>query len=104
MKAMTMLQAGLLALSLMASGASAWAATPEPAATAPADATWIDAWGTSYLSTTVMGSVQASPALNNQTLRQFMTPKISGTAARIRLDNRFSKNPLTIGAAHIALR
>lgn len=42
--------------------------------------------------------------LNHQTLRLIVHTSIGGTAARIRLSNTFGHEPLTITAAHLALR
>jgi lysophospholipase L1-like esterase len=41
---------------------------------------------------------------NNQTLRQIVRTSIGGTRARVVLSNAFGTAPLTIGAAHVALR
>src|ERR1051326_2383341 len=72
-------------------------------ASAPA-AKWIDAWGVSFLSTTVNGAVQNVPTFNNQTIRFNVFPNLAGTEARVKFTNKFSKDPIQIGAAHIAIR
>jgi lysophospholipase L1-like esterase len=41
---------------------------------------------------------------NNQTLRQIVRTSIGGTRARVVLSNAFGTAPLTVGAAHIAVR
>jgi len=41
---------------------------------------------------------------NNQTLRQIVRTSIGGNRARVVLSNTFGTAPLTIGAAHVALR
>ena len=41
---------------------------------------------------------------NNQTLRQIVRTSIGGTRARVVLSNAFGTAPMTVGAAHIALR
>ena len=41
---------------------------------------------------------------NNQTLRQIVHTSIGGSSVRIVLSNAYGNAPLTIGAAHIALR
>ena len=71
--------------------------------------TWVDAWGRSPLSTTVTTSsttVQAtSPAtFNNQTYRLMVYPTLGGSKVRVKFTNKFSKTPLVIGGAHVALR
>lgn len=65
---------------------------------------WVDAWGVSYLSTTVMGTVQSVPTFQNQTVRLNMFLRLGGTAVRVKVSNRFSKQALVIGGAHVALR
>lgn len=53
-------------------------------------------------------AAQPSPAsfmhFNNQTLRQIVHTSIGGRRVRVVLSNAFGTNPLTIGAAHIAVR
>jgi hypothetical protein len=65
---------------------------------------WVDAWAVSYLPTTVNGTPQAVPTFHDQTLRLNMFVKLGGTALRVKLSNRFSKQPLVIGSAHVAVR
>jgi lysophospholipase L1-like esterase len=57
------------------------------------------------------GQPPAAPAppapflhFNNQTLRQIVRTSIGGNRARVAIANTFGTAPLTIGAAHIALR
>jgi len=69
-----------------------------------AERKWVDAWATSYLSTTVNGTPQSVPAFSNQTVRLNMFLKLGGSALRVKLSNRFSTQPLVIGDAHVALR
>ncbi|HEY2385474.1 MAG TPA: GDSL-type esterase/lipase family protein [Candidatus Binatia bacterium] len=82
-------------------------ATSVPAQSPPA--VWADAWGRSPLSTTVTTSsttVQATtPAtFKNQTLRLIVFPTLGGSRVRVKLTNKFSKTPLAVGAAHVAVR
>jgi lysophospholipase L1-like esterase len=65
---------------------------------------WVDAWAVSYLPTTINGTLQSVPTFHNHTLRLNMFLKLSGTALRVKLTNRFSTRPLIIGSAHVALR
>jgi lysophospholipase L1-like esterase len=44
------------------------------------------------------------PNVNNQTVRLIVHTSIGGTRARVQLSNAYSTAPLTVGAAHIALR
>jgi hypothetical protein len=65
---------------------------------------WVDAWAVSHLPTTINGTLQSVPTFYNQTLRLNMFLKLGGTVLRVKLTNRFSTHPLTIGSAHVALR
>ena len=69
-----------------------------------AERKWVDAWAAGYLPTTVNGAPQAVPTFHNQTLRLNLFLKLGGTAVRVKLTNRFAKQPLVIGGAHVALR
>ena len=44
------------------------------------------------------------PQLTNQTLRQIVRSTIAGSRARVVVSNAYGTSPVTIGAAHIALR
>ena len=44
------------------------------------------------------------PNVNNQTVRLIVHTSIGGTRARVQLSNAYGTVPLTVGAAHIALR
>jgi lysophospholipase L1-like esterase len=69
-----------------------------------AERKWVDAWATSYLPTTVNGTLQNVPTFRDQTLRSNMFLKLGGTGLRVKLTNHFSTKPLVIGNAHVALR
>src|SRR5579872_6553780 len=43
-------------------------------------------------------------AFNNQTVRMIARSSVGGSRVRVELSNAFGTTPLTIGAAHIALR
>src|ERR671914_1363337 len=58
---------------------------------------WITAWGSSMHSL-------SSGTLTNATVQMIARPTIAGNAVRVKLENTFSTEPLTIGAASIALR
>jgi len=73
---------------------------------------WVGTWIVAHI-----GRPQTPPAVaagapapapfmhfNNQTLRQIMHTSIGGTRARVVLSNAFGTAPLTIGAAHVAIR
>ena len=95
-----------LAARLLAVGCLMLLATAAPGQTAKTarERKWVDAWAVSYLSTNVNGTPQSVPTFSNQTLRLNMFLKLGGTALRVKFSNRFSTQPLVIGAAHVALR
>ncbi len=66
--------------------------------------TWVDAWGASFLSTTVNGALQTAVTVNNQTLRLNVFAKLGGNKVRVKLTNAFATNTLHVGAAHAALQ
>jgi lysophospholipase L1-like esterase len=43
------------------------------------------------------------PNVNNQTVRMIVRASIGGSSVRVRISNAYGTNPLTVGAAHIAL-
>jgi lysophospholipase L1-like esterase len=59
--------------------------------------TWVTAWGTSQQ---VLGDTR----LANATVRMIARVTIPGDAVRIRLDNTFGAEPVTIGRAYVGLR
>jgi lysophospholipase L1-like esterase len=84
-----------------------WAASPQaprvnfprpPQAAAPAPAPAPPAQGNQA------PGFPAPPTINNQTLRMVVHTSIGGRRARIQLSNTYGTTPLTVGAAHIALR
>lgn len=63
---------------------------------------WIGTWSASPMAfDSVPGSI--GPSFSNQTLRQITHISIGGDQVRVRLSNAYGKDPLVIGAAHIAL-
>ena len=48
--------------------------------------------------------VDAVPALNNQTVRVMLESTMGGAQVAVKLTNRFSAFPISIGAAHVAIR
>ncbi len=85
-------------------GPSAGAAVVEHRRAQAVTDQWADAWGTSFLSTTVNGKVSAVPSFNNQTYRLNVFSKLGGTQVRVELTNQFATNTLPVGAAHVALQ
>src|SRR4051794_23111967 len=98
---------GIAAAALLLTSSPATAASNpgglRPAAAAPTE-TWVDSWGSSFLSTTVNGVVKAVPTFNNQTYRLNLLTQLGGTQVRVKLTNKFATNSLAVGAAHVALR
>lgn len=72
---------------------------------APADAAqWVGTWGAAPLPPTpAMGPFPATPSFSNQTIRQVVRVSAGGDRVRVRLTNEYGTQPLTIGAARIAL-
>jgi lysophospholipase L1-like esterase len=69
---------------------------------------WVATWGTAQL--LVRPQPPATPPANppagfkNQTVRMVARTSIGGQRVRIKVENAFGSDPVTIGAAHIALR
>ncbi|NYE63101.1 lysophospholipase L1-like esterase [Duganella sp. 1224] len=74
--------------------AAAMVAMPSRAADA---VPWTGTWSVTPWTTDDAG-------FRNQTIRQIVHTSIGGTAARIRLSNRFGTQPVTLGPVYIALR
>jgi lysophospholipase L1-like esterase len=67
---------------------------------------WIATWATApapQLATTAE-MTSARMVFNNQTLREIVHTSVGGSTCRVRMSNAFGKDPLTIGAAAIAVR
>jgi lysophospholipase L1-like esterase len=63
---------------------------------------WVATWGTAE---SLVRSGQNGPAgFKNQTVRMIARTSIGGERVRIKVENAFGASPVTIGAAHIALR
>jgi lysophospholipase L1-like esterase len=60
---------------------------------------WVGTW----MAAPAEGGAKA-PSIDNQTLREIVHATIGGDSVRVRISNTFGKQPLPIGAAHIALR
>jgi lysophospholipase L1-like esterase len=76
--------------------ALAWGATPVSGQLAPGDH-WFTAWSTSQHA---LGDTR----ITNATVRMIARVTISGDAVRIRLDNSFGTEPVTIGRARVGYR
>jgi lysophospholipase L1-like esterase len=73
-------------------------------ATSSTGTQWIDAWAVSFIPTTVNGNPQSTQTFDNQTLRLNVFAQLGGTQARVKFTNKFTTVPLTVDAAHMALR
>lgn len=60
---------------------------------------WVATWGTAM----VDGNAGSPPDFTGETVRLIVHTSIGGPQARIWLSNRFGREPLHIGAAHIAI-
>ena len=74
---------------LMAFGGPAWGQAP--------GASWVTAWSTSQ-------QVLADSRVTNATVRMIVRVTVPGDAVRIRLDNAFGQEPVTIGRAFVGYR
>jgi lysophospholipase L1-like esterase len=81
---------------------SPWMAATVGAQTAnlPENSPWVATWGAAMMAT----RAGHAPDFTGQTLRQIVHGSAGGKQARVWFSNRFGKEPLLIGAAHIALR
>jgi lysophospholipase L1-like esterase len=68
----------------------------------PTPEAWVATWAAG-LSTAGAAPGKSSVGFTGQTVRMFLHASVGGEKARVRLSNRFGKNPLTIGHATIAL-
>lgn len=83
------------------------AASPYPAARDWQRDTWVGSWSAGmHVASPGMGEEFPSQIfeLGGLTLRQVARLSLGGTQVRIRLSNIFGEEPVTIGAAHIAMR
>lgn len=69
------------------------------AASAAAHSPWVATWGAAMVAT----NPGNAPDFTGQTLREIVHSSVGGQQARVWLSNRFGKEALHIGAAHIAL-
>jgi lysophospholipase L1-like esterase len=83
-------------------------ATASPSARAQKswiDEHWITTWSASMqVPFNIPGRPPISQGFDNQTIRMIVHTSVGAHRVRVRLSNQFSKDPLVIGAAHIALR
>src|SRR5215471_7565701 len=72
----------------------------------PAEPThWVVTWGASpALQLTAQEMRSAKLEFENQTLREIVHTSIPGATVRVRLSNAYGKQPVDVGAAHIAMR
>jgi lysophospholipase L1-like esterase len=65
---------------------------------------WIGSWGASPLPPTqAAGPFPGTPTFTDQTIRQIVRLSAGGEQVRLRLTNEYGAQPLTIGAAHVAI-
>jgi lysophospholipase L1-like esterase len=91
----------LLALiSLVSIGATALVAAAAKPVAAPTPWSWVASWATGVGGA---GAGKSTDGFTDETLRMFVHTSVGGTKVRIRLSNRYGKQPLTIGHATVAL-
>src|SRR5215469_18856872 len=61
---------------------------------------WVGTWAASPVGS-VVNAGQPGPA--NMTYRNIVHTSIGGSAVRVQLTNEFGTEPLTVGAAHVAI-
>jgi lysophospholipase L1-like esterase len=67
-------------------------------------AEWVQTWGAAPLPPgPAMGPFPATPSFANQTIRQTVRISVGGQRIRVRFTNEYGAQPLTIGAARVAL-
>ena len=65
---------------------------------------WTGSWGASPLPPSeAAGPFPATPSFENQTIRQMVRLSVGGEQLRLRLTNQYGAQPLTIGAARVAV-
>jgi len=97
-------QSGLLALAVLPALAGCAGLANSPSAADAPQLQWVDAWGTSFLPTTINGRAGQGVNFDHQTIRLNVFAKLAGAQARVKFTNKFGTEPLQIGAAHIARR
>src|SRR5947209_2961279 len=67
---------------------------------------WIGTWGASPAPQLSNPAQMLANKLlfSNQTIREIVHTSVGGNTVRVRLSNAYGREPITIGAAHIALR
>jgi lysophospholipase L1-like esterase len=58
---------------------------------------WYSAWGTSH------NSAQVTPSMSGRTVRMLLMPSISGTHARVKIENTMGTSPVTFSAAYLGV-
>jgi lysophospholipase L1-like esterase len=98
------------ALFVLVSIAVAFALLPSATPTARAQKSWahehwITTWSASMqVPFSIPGRPPVAQGFDNQTVRMIVHTSVGAHRARVRISNEYGKDPLVIGAAHIALR
>lgn len=74
-------------------------AAASPPANSAVDSPWVATWGAAMM----YAGVGREADFSGQTVRQIIHASVGGSQTRVWLSNRFGREPLHIGAAHIAL-
>ena len=92
----TAIRAGIVAC-ILGAGAMLNGSFALPAQGQSSDSRWVTSWSTSH-------QAAGETAMSNATVRMIARPTIAGDAIRIRVDNTFGREPLTIGRAYAGHR
>lgn len=96
---------GLIAVLALSQGGARAARAAGRAKDAVAAEHWVGTWMAAAMSSTGMDAPRnSSNIFTNQTIRMIVRTSIGGERLRVRFSNAFGAAPLTIGAAHVALR
>lgn len=91
-------------LKLALAGATAMAVSGGAMAQEGSDKGWVTTWATALLKPTFVFSNPGNYGFENRTMRMTALTSAGGSAVRVRLTNRFGKNPLVVGKAAIGPR
>ena len=80
---------------------SAFTGNTASAATSPDH--WVGTWAASPMAANNPGAKFGAPGTDGTTLREIVHVSLGGSSVRVTLTNEFGLDPLTIGAAQIAL-
>ncbi|GAB2557493.1 SGNH/GDSL hydrolase family protein [Kribbella endophytica] len=101
MLAESWMQSLIAAIAMVASSLPGAPAPQAPARVAPTDG-WVASWGVAVTQGGPTGP--SATGVRNTTIRQVAHLSLGGSSIRLRLSNRFGKQPLVVGASSVAPR